>query len=797
MKQNRKIRRCLACLLSIVLIAETFSVCASAIDMPADSWKKSEELEDTGLTGLILADPSMERSAISGQMTTAISAIKDELTESDPDEVILMRNWGQLLVLADWLTNNCYVSEESGSAVSVMDGDEAIKTVLEDMATVASSISYELSEAEGHTDEYPISLTGAMSVSIPSDVDNLNDIIGTDKYREALIKLLNEYVEAGYTSVMSSVQGGSFSFNEEYIKAALPEDGSTPYVADGLINEFGSVRGTLAKYHEVYTTVFDKYYGNRLVTVIKSTDAITGYTRSHNFIDVIDSEISDVAKTINFWMSYDNSGTQSTGDTTDGFAYVDAASDALTAMSNAYIVNNNVVLKEEGNPELTDLGYYVLAAGLSYDPFVSFAGNDSYLALLRHFMKNTDKQDELINTLKVAINTKKPLYVTEGARDEWTTSDVVASVELANYRDARLSDILHDDVAVTRAYCVVKGKMMTSAVDASTWDYVLGGSGTSSHTESEAAIADESSTSNATGDVKAGTIEEGQMRRTAGMQEILAAGSEMSLPVMYTTGNEWKFFDANADYLPARIGGMTTVILTNAAKDCKDNKFIQQAGDELLFINGLGDIVLSNGLIVLPAIANPILYEYTTYDVSGEKLETNSDALQADDGGIYLDDKTGYYPYTASFLNHYPAARFNSKDEVVVTNKNDEGKYVLSYQAGKFEASEIYTTGDKRVDVGDITTLHTVQVAGNTFNVRDDEDDVVNVMPFLKQSDNGIYALRKLDFLGQAFAERYFQAYANVKNGDYIPYFPLSSDSSDLLDSYFGQAGPLVTSAVR
>lgn len=758
-----------------------------------------------------------------GALNRNITEFNDRVSKK-AGEYELVVSYGRVLVNANWFTNNYYTWDGTARSLLQDSTGSVDQTVLSDFNSIsgmAESILAALPQTpdakNGKVD------TSAAFNSPPSEVSD-ETIIGFNMYQQALESLLNNYIEAGINEVLKA---NSITFDQSW----LLTDGTTS-VSQEMVNALSGVRGYLAPYASVYNQVFAGTYGSSIKALIQTedeTDAVdktvthkvVGYTRSHKFLDFVSSNLDPEVLTICTWLGTETT-TDGTGQTpSEGINAVDLSHGAMEALANAKLIGGEVVPTNSGEYELTELGYYVLAAGLVYDPFTSVAGNDAYMAVLREFMKETDKTEELIRTLQVAINTKKPLYVTDGAVNGWDEESDLDEIDISSYRTARLQDALQDGVRVTRAYVVLEGEMRPSTVDSSTWDYVRGGNGTSSDSGSEAVNSNSDSTSSsATGDVTVGSSVASGAYRVAGSDDLMASGSQVSKPVMYTAGNAYKWFFAKqnaSSSLPRRVGGLTTAVLLNAAHDCRDNSYLQRSDREMLFLNGLGDIVLSDGTVVLPAVANPALYDYTTDD-SVDSVENGfaSNLSDADAGKMstaVTNNLFGYYPYTATFLNHYPVAMYSESDKVQVANPNDEDKYIVSFLSSLgHQATKIKTSGDKKqVDVNDITTLPCVWLASGALSVREDAESRADAMPLLempqgalRNAGHGANMLLGLFSFGQlnvgdmeTFGQRYLQTYVGGFNAEGIDYFPIAPPEKDLMGSYMSKVGPLVTSAVR
>lgn len=116
-----------------------------------------------------------------------------------------------------------------------------------------------------------------------------------------------------------------------------------------------------------------------------------------------------------------------------------------------------------------------------------------------------------------------------------------------------------------------------------------------------------------------------------------------------------------SDYVRA-IDNTTSMILTNALKNCSNLNDISDKSTRYIYVNAYGDIVTDDNMIILPGIANPLLY--------------NSDSK--------------YNPYTVAFMNAYPKA-FKKSNVFKLSNQKDIGKYVIVKQSSdRVNDSSVY-----------------------------------------------------------------------------------------------------------
>lgn len=311
---------------------------------------------------------------------------------------------------------------------------------------------------------------------------------------------------------------------------------------------------------------------------------------------------------------------------------IEQAQDPIQLFTNAIIQAGDIIVpnKTLDDADLNNLGYLVLTAGVVYDPFVSIAGDSYYISAILNELDCKDEENiqKVQKLLQEALARKKPLYVLEGGAGDWAKKEDILVAPTGDWRIAYLSDLLQHDEAVTRIYSVVKGGMSPSTVDANSWLYSMTDEG---KPNPEGGV-DDGAYTGSNGSTGATTV--------AGAQ-LVATGSQLSSPVLFSSGAKNGAWSGNqagsATGYAASLGGLTTMIVHNAAQDAKSNPNVQKPDEVVLFMNGLGDIVLADGTIVLPAIANPCIYNYDTiqYEVETETAE-ESGILGVIAGGLAI-----------------------------------------------------------------------------------------------------------------------------------------------------------------
>lgn len=146
------------------------------------------------------------------------------------------------------------------------------------------------------------------------------------------------------------------------------------------------------------------------------------------------------------------------------------------------------------------------------------------------------------------------------------------------------------------------------------------------------------------------------------------------------------------DYL-RDIDNMTSIILSNALTNAANLNYINDKKTRYIYTNAFGDIVTDDNLIILPGIANPLLYS------------TDAD----------------YNPYTAAFMNSYPLpAKKNSQFRL--TNKNDIGKYLILRQKN---SNGLANTGENTTDEDTAGNYGTYAVKTTSISTVDSDNPLV------------------------------------------------------------------------
>ena len=722
----------------------------------------------------------------------------------------------------------------------MLTGDERYDVIIDNVnAQLASTIRSAASTAysSGNADyvcEY-LDFTSSSGVStywsnMATAIDKANKITGTNSSGES-VELNNEVGKSGLNTgdlltLYSNVPGlqeffDSYKRIETFVNTLYPNHFQDDTTVDGMI---GYYKRTAAQTMELF--------------VFSGTFSVLDDVYQQAYIqDLVGLGTSNAPS----------------ANAPDPNSQVEKAKSALSLISNCDFSEDEYLIScadGEGNESLSIIGYEALAAGVVYDPFVSIEGNATYIAVIKDVLGADGTKDGNLATIErflhQALQRKKPVYVIDGSYSDWLSSKDVEEAPTGNYRYAYVADLLQGEENVTRCYTVMKGGMAPSAVDSDTWVYAQG------TPRGEGGDRTDDGT----------YITTGAANTTPAGSSTMATASEMSAPIMFTSGTTEGFWKGNAagsaSGYAASLGGLTTLIIHNAAQDAKDNEYIQNAESYMLFMNGLGDIVLADGTIILPAIANPAIYVYDNiqYSVEGSvsfgsviaglitgavvttgaivavvasggtatpvviglataggglvgagtgavanwATQTTGDLFWGETDGPEVvasyDSHTAYYPYTAAFMNHYPSTSVNLEGKLAVTNANDKGKYVIGIDDhGDVLARRIKGFNNK--------TQVNLQYSGGGVTVAmpqalsfNVESNITKIGTLLPfvPGEDGTFGSK----FNTANKFEYYMVKYSAFNSNDQAFFPLeSSTDAALMEDYFNRAGPLVTSAKR
>lgn len=761
-------------LVSVILLTTQLISITSAMTIDLDDesidWKKSNDLQFVSRM-----TPDDSRNFITSKLNEYSSNIRNNITtstgENESPTPLIMKNYGLYLSTLSWVFHNVYVDESTGVAYTIFtlpDGSGDINSVqLSGYIEEANKLTEKISEAGILNSTVDLSnglydVSDCLSIDIPTDIDSLYtstslSFDGTLRYFDySILALL-----APKLDITSSVNL-ALDVDNKTSDGGDTELLTSLYTSIPELDSYKVCIEAQAEYATLFSNSLQDYTyeqdGSPITLTAVSKQPEQTYTLSKTSTKIL-SLLTNVV-----------------GDDEEILDTVEEGMDALSYLTNAKIVNNTLLVPD--NPEITNSGYLILAAGSVYDPFVSHACDEQFMEVITRFCDNSTEELEKLKFILQVVNKKKPIFVTTGDKSEWASKDRIEEIGVSEYRLATLQDLLQIDEEVTRAYAVVRGSMQPSQIDSSTFEYVNG----YTSIDNASSISKDDEDNNDKYSIVASST-------------LTASSQQMSSPVMITSGRIETLnpFNTKADGYPAKIGGLTSMIIHNAATDVKGNEALENAEDELLFLNGLGDIVLEDNTIVLPAIANPIIYAGNT-----EQQLLNGDSI------VTLED-CSYYPYTATFMNHYPSVTVTTSGNVNLSNVNDVGKYILLAYDNVISAKRITkVSNNNSISVSSAGGVSCLGVYSECFSVTQDNSQKYSMVQFedVNPSFPGLYSTGFA--LGSWFSnigaiiaghDEYRVSYALTKtilsDGSGYSFFPCNPDTEISISA------PLVTSARR
>lgn len=849
---KRNLRRLLSLVMAFVMIYSLIGQ-AFAGALP----NKDDVVASSMLTGAKVT-PVSAIQKISEAMTSNINAVRTSLN-SDIDVSLgkILEGYAQAMVAYDWLCCNFYAvgAEDAEDYISILRIPQAadstsgifIDTVeFYNMMEGFYALIDDIKAKEGlftagwdlTNGKVPNAISVMSSSSLPS-LESLktgdgiaSDLVNSPMPAQGIRHVLEFYCDAQILAVlvskMEELEGFRDLSSNTELKSSVDELlklEDNPEKAQAIIQAY---RDDISPYLDVYNNIhatLNTYWNMSLDNF--EQDEVTYYGKQLKHRDV-SQWVSKTTYTL--WHTIYTPSSPESPPTQPDDIQVDLTQGALNLMSNCTIRNGAIVMDE--NPELKTVGYAILGAGAVYDPFVSLAGCDEYMAVVNSFLPTETDKENFKQVLQKALNTKKPLYKTQGKKSSWSNEDDLAEIPSATYAQASLADLLKIDKGQVTAFAVIKGSMTPSVVDSSTWEYTQG------NTPNTQKKPD--GTTETTGDL---TISNDNISNVAGTSgvvtvgttELSATSAQMTMPVLITAGREEAFFAKNNKGFAARVGGLTSLIIHNAAQDVRNNKYMQTPETSMLFMNGLGDIVLSDNTIVMPAIANPLLYNYGN-EYSSMFGETYADLfINGKESDTGENQMLCYYPYTATFMNHYPSATLGPSDsegllgsiwdgitnpfsgdvgQLSVQAETDKDKYIICVEDNQLYTKRIKAIGDS----AKLTARGGVEVAdmfGGCFSPTSDETQAASILNiaagkagfnwrnFSLLSGKGTTqiedALDDDEYFGSGSTLMITRATAsNPETG--LPYFPLTNSDADIDENFsmfLKMGGPVTTSVIR
>lgn len=410
-------------------------------------------------------------------------------------------------------------------------------------------------------------------------------------------------------------------------------------------------------------------------------------------------------------------------------SYVDNLSDAVT-------VSGNVSIPE--SPSLSMLFYAIMAASSVYVPLQSYAGSSEFQAALKSLTNDDQVQAEIIEFYSAVKDMRKPLYKREfddnknpaGTAKLLSIDDFIKDINNGNSgvlctvlgkfcSDSASNSWIYQqkDFRNTSEYEYEEGEDNSQAGLEENTEDTLDVEDTSVETEDdgrESTSPNSSSTANPILFPAAGVSVGGgflnnivlwakksvmafacNFTKTAAASSVDgtddAAGAtespgpaDTAVPVDDSGAQEEGTIDDTAVFAYTEItdatklsepvymygsdyfrdvDNMTFALFQNAVSSSSNLQRLSNKSTRYLFVNPFGDIVTEDNLVVFPGVANPLIYK----------------------------SSESYNPYTAAFMNTYPAS-YKRNASFKLVNKSDIGKFIIVKQTdgGSSAAKDFY-----------------------------------------------------------------------------------------------------------
>jgi hypothetical protein len=317
---------------------------------------------------------------------------------------------------------------------------------------------------------------------------------------------------------------------------------------------------------------------------------------------------------------------------------------------------------QDGKFRLQDTYIAMIAATALYKPFSSHVGDKDYLNALAGLTGSNYKAVEaLYNEIK---DYKKPLYAVEDAG--WWKNRIAGASKTTsvaeNYsgkvRMLSVGDFLEriSNEGVT-GLVVVKGKF-TTGEDANSYVYFQDSSAALlERTQAAQKPAATPATPTTTTPAPATTTPPATPPTT---ESAVKKGLIVSADKEITTGQlSSSVFEFGYEH-GYPITGLA--LLRNYKNKAKEADSITNKNSRYLYLNPIGDIVLDDNTVIVPAAANPMLY----------------------------DETLGYNPYTVAFMNAYPTVAVSQKGDLRITAPQDPGKYLYMAESDELGAKSVF-----------------------------------------------------------------------------------------------------------
>lgn len=331
--------------------------------------------------------------------------------------------------------------------------------------------------------------------------------------------------------------------------------------------------------------------------------------------------------------------------------------------------------------KLRDTYVAMIEATAVYKPFTSHVGDKEYLDTLAYLTSgDKDKSRKILALFNQIKDFRKPLYVIDDA-GWWDSTFGSAGKNEATFptyagsgRRLTLKEFLKrvDDEEVS-GFVTVRGDFRQVAEDGNSWafyqenskvdwkgmDSQQGSQGTQEQEQEQP--ADDATKPDA--DKSEPADDQGGDPGSYTPPAVSGAGNNSVLTMADEVINTTKWTSTVLEF-GYKDGYPITglAVLKNFMKYDRQAAKMANADTRSVFMNAFGDIVTEDNTVIVPAAANPMLY----------------------------DEDLGYNPYTVAFMNGYPTVYAGAGNKLKFGSSDDKGKFLLMGEGDKMEDKHIF-----------------------------------------------------------------------------------------------------------
>lgn len=530
--------------------------------------------------------------------------------------------------------------------------------------------------------------------------ENFNDQYGTasTKYYSISIKIPKAEKRTA-ESLCVNIFNKTYKYCNDYLKTvndAYNNNGSVNSDAGIEINstDQASLVSIVSPYVYSIKEILENYEGTlnsfKSYDLLKSCYFMESSSKTVTFINNINKILNTDYSTI-----IDVCSSKIADNIADRQINLSVSDSYVESLTNCIVTEEGLKLAEgEESGQLTDAYKLLLACSAVYEPFVSKSGGDEFTNALKGVCKSLNKSDDYEALYKMYSNVngfRKPLYFRP-----YNDSD---GTSLGNAKQLTVKEFCkYIESGQSGTLVTIEGKLKQD-VSTGTWYYYRSKETTVVHTGTES-ISDTASAVANTTIASGSALSETEQSVTANTETDTNPDESQTLEqgdftTMDTNADNSEFQQAldkneateavdivtRQDMITDPVlkfcyedswgraeDNLTYALLYNILQDAPTDDF--QDSNNYLYINAFGDIMDENGVIILPAAANPTYYDEAGKSTDGKTKSSN----------------IVYNPYTVAFMNSYPQI---TKDgtELKLVDVRDSGKFIITNEI--FEGSGI------------------------------------------------------------------------------------------------------------